>query len=592
MTSQLKRRLAVVLAFDVVGYSRLMESDEEGTHNRAMGAMREVVQPLLAECEGRQVKNTGDGGLAEFDSVIRAAQFALGLQRRMAERNATEPVDRRIQFRIGISLGDIIIEPDDIYGEGVNLAARLQSVAEAGGICVTQTVAEQLQGKISVHLEDAGEIALKNLSRPVRIYRLLEDGIKVPIGAYAPGRTPSPIVAGFGGRPAIAVMPLDTFSHSHDEEYFADGLTEDITTALANWRSFPVISRNSAFTYKGRKFEIKAVGRELGARYLVEGSVRREGSSFRITIQLVEADAGFHIYAEQYDREIGNILGVQDEIATSIVGVLEPELLRVERDRASAAPSSYAAYDLLQRGLWHHYRRTKQDDVAAQELFRKAIAADPDYAQALAALSVCLSQSMLSGWADDPQRNISEALELGRRAVFRDARDPFTHFALGLASLHMRQIVLAMREMEEAVRLNPSYAVAYVNLSNLSNYVGSPEKAFEFVNRALRLSPNDPRVYMWMPALAGSHYLSGRYEQAVEAGRYGLAIKPDYLHCIRYIVAGLGQLGRVEEAAPDLQVLRGLDTTLAGTVSFLERYYVDRKSLEHIVEGLRKAGFS
>lgn len=592
MTKPLKRRLAVVLAFDVVGYSRLMEADEEGTHQRTMDVLRDVVEPLLVQCEGRLVKSTGDGGLVEFVSVIGAARFALELQRKMAQRNAAEPASRRIEFRIGISLGDVIIEPNDIYGEGVNIAARLQTVAEPGGICVTQPVAEQIRGKMSVRLVDSGEPKLKNMSRALRIFRLLDDEPKVPSGAYSPTSAPSPIISGFGGRPAIAVMPLDTFSKSHDEEYFADGLTEDITTALANWRSFPVISRNSAFTYKGRKFDIKTVGRELGARYLVEGSVRRQGPNFRITIQLVEAEAGFHISAEQYDREIDNVLGVQDEIATSIVGALEPELLRVERDRASATPPSYAAYDLLQHGLWHHYRRTKEDDAAAQEYFRKAIAADPDYAQAIAALSVCLSQSMLSGWAEDPQRTITEAFELGQRAVFLDARDPLTHFALGLASLHKQQIALAMRAMEEAVRLNPSYAVAYVNLSNLNNYVGRPDKAFEFITRALRLSPNDPRVFMWMPALASSHYLSGRYEQAVEAGRYGLAIKPDYLHSARYVVAGLGQLGKLDEAEAAIATLRRLDASLADTAAFLGRYYVDQKSLEHILEGLRKAGFT
>ena len=386
-------------------------------------------------------------------------------------------------------------------------------------------------------------------------------------------------------------MPLDTFRNVPDEEYFADGLTEDITTALANWRSFPVISRNSAFSFKGRKIELKAVGRELGARYLVEGSVRRQASQVRMNIQLVEAEAGHQLYAEHYDRDISDVLGVQDEIATSIVGVLEPELLRVERDRASTAPVSVAAYDLMQRGLWHHYRRTKEDSVSAQAFFHKAIAADPNYAQAAAALSVCLSQSMLSGWMDDPQGAIVEAFELAQRAVFLDARDPLPHYALGLACLHSKRIPLGVREMEEAVRLNPSYAAAHANLGNFYNYLGRPDEALELVTRALRLSPNDPRLFLWIPPLAGAHYLAGRYEQAIEAGRHGLAIKPDYLHCLRYVVAALGQLGRRDEATAAIAQLRTLDGRLANTATFLASYYIDQKSLEHILEGLRKAGF-
>jgi TolB-like protein/class 3 adenylate cyclase/tetratricopeptide (TPR) repeat protein len=590
MTESVKRRLAVILAFDMVGYSRLMEEDEEGTHQRTKDVARDVIEPLLAQHEGRLVKKTGDGGLVEFASVVEAARWALGMQRRMAERNAPEAPSRRIEFRIGISLGDIIIEPDDIYGEGVNIAARLQELADAGGICVTHTVVDQVHGRVDGRFVDLGEPKLKNISRPLRIFRLVDAESGVPGGTYAPAVL-SPIVSGFGSRPVIAVMPLDTFSNSQNEEYFADGLTEDITTALSNWRSFPVISRNSAFSFKGRKIELKAAGRELGARYLVEGSVRRQASQVRMNIQLVEAEVGHQLYAEHYDRDISDVLGVQDEIATSIVGVLEPELLRVERDRASTAPASVAAYDLLQRGLWHHYRRTKEDSVSAQAFFHKALAADPNYAQAAAALSVCLSQSMLSGWMADPQGAIVEAFELAQRAVFLDARDPLPHYALGLACLHSRRIPLGVREMEEAVRLNPSYAAAHANLGNFYNYLGRPDEALELVTRALRLSPNDPRLFLWIPPLAGAHYLAGRYEQAIEAGRYGLAIKPDYLHCLRYVVAALGQLGRQDEAAGAIAQLRTLDGKLANTASFLAAYYIDHKSLEHILEGLRKAGF-
>ena len=278
MATPVKRRLAVILAYDVVGYSRLMEQDEEGTHQRVMDIMRDLVQPLLVQRQGRQVKNTGDGGLVEFDSVVEAARWALAVQRELAVRNAPEPADRRIELRVGISIGDIIIEPNDIYGEGVNIAARLQTIADVGGICVTQMVVEQLRGKLDVGFADLGEPKLKNMNRAVRVFRLVDEGLKPPAAAHPAAINRSPYISGFGGRPAIAVMPLDTFSKLLDEEYFSDGLTEDITTALANWRSFPVISRNSSFTYKGRKIEVKALDRNsvpaISSRAVCGGSDR------------------------------------------------------------------------------------------------------------------------------------------------------------------------------------------------------------------------------------------------------------------------------------------------------------------------------
>ena len=583
-----KRRLAVVTSFDVVGYSRLMEEDEEGTHRRVMEIMREVVQPLLGRYQGRLQKQTGDGGIAEFASVVEAGRCALELQRSLSARSRPEPADRQILFRVGISLSDIIVEPEDIYGEGVNLAARLQELAEAGGICVTGNVAHELRGKIDARLVDIGVPKLKNMTRPVQVFRVVDDA-QGASGGPLMARPPSAAVAGFG-RPAIAVLPLDTFDVAHTDEYFADGLTEDITTALATWRVFPVISRNSAFTYKGRKFDIKAVGRELGARYVLEGSVRRERNFARVTIQLIDAETGHHIFAEHYDRESDNVLGLQEEIATSIVGVLEPELLRVERDRASARPASFAAYDLLQRGLWHHYRRSREDSEIALSLLRQAIAADPNYSHIAAALSICLSQSMLSGWIDDPKAAIAEAVELGKRAVFLDARDPMAHFVLGVASLHAGQRAQALRELGAAVRLNPSYAAAHALLGAPHNYAGRPGDAFDCISRALRLSPNDPSVFLWIPTLAASHYLAGRYDEAIEAAHQGLTLRPDYLHPLRYLVAALGQLGQPDEAAQWLGQLRGLDKNRADTAAFLGIYY-DPAPLKHILDGLEKAGF-
>jgi adenylate cyclase len=442
-----------------------------------------------------------------------------------------------------------------------------------------------LRGKVDGHLVDIGHPKLKNMSRPVQVFRLLDD--TAPAGTASP--SPGTFVPGFG-RPAIVVLPLDTFTQSAEDAYFADGLSEDITTALATWRFFPVIARNSAFSFKGRKIEVRSVAHELGARYVVEGSVRRHGNNVRVTVQLIEADSEHHIFAEHYDRTSEDLLGVQEEIATAIVAVLEPELLRVERDRASARPVSVAAYDMLQRGLWHHYRRTREDAALAIAFLRRAIEADPHYAQIAAALSICLSQSMLSGWLDDPKAAVAEAFELGRKAILLDGRDPMAHFALGVAAMHSGQRALAVSEFGAAVLLNPSYASAHALLGNQHNYAGRPQEALASIMRALRLSPNDPHVFLWIPALAASHYLAGSYEEAIEAAQRGLTLRPDYLHPLRYLVAALGQLGRREEAQQWLSQLRLLDKHLAATKAFLEAYY-DAGPLARVLEGLGKAGF-
>lgn len=590
---RVKRRLAAIVALDIAGYSRLMGQDEEGTYRRLTAVMRDVVTPHVRDGDGHIVKTTGDGALVEFASIVAAVNSAVAIQRAMRRREARRALQHRIELRIGVNLGEVISEADDIYGEGVNIAARLEALAEPGGICITQMVAEQIAGRVAVATVDLGDQWLKNIARPVRVLRLALDEDRLrgrgAESLWTPARMP--IVPGFNGRPAIAVLPFGNVGGDPELRYFADGLVEDITTALAGWRTFPVIARDSAFTYKERPADIRKVGRDLGVRYIVEGSVRGRGGVLRVTAQLVDVETTHHLCAERYDREMTDKFGMHDEIVTSIVGALEPELLRAERDRiATQAPPSPGAYDLLQRGLWHHYRRTRQDSAMAQAFFRNALAVDPDYVQAIAALSVCLVQSRLSGWEDDGDAALAEALELAQRAVFLDSRDPLAHFALGAASLHNGQIEFAIRENEAAIRLNPSHAAAHANLAFANNYLNRPERAYASVSLALRLSPNDPRQFIWMPALAASHYLAGQYEQALDAARRGLAMKPDYLVAARYLVAALGQLGRVEEAAAVIPLLRQRHPDLAAAGSLLARYF-NRAALDHIVDGLRKAGF-
>jgi adenylate cyclase len=582
-----ERRLAAVLVLDVAGYSRLMGSDEEGTHARVHGALRDVAEPLIGQNRGRVFKRTGDGALAEFGSVVDAARCAIAIQTAMAEEPPDEAPAPPIRFRIGLNLGDVIVEPPEIYGDGVNIAVRLEALAEPGGICVSQTVADQVGEKLGTRFIDMGEQTLKNIARPVRVFRM------VPAGDNPLKRRPGTVmVPGLEDRPAIAVLPFVNRSGDSDQEYFADGLTEDIITALASWRGFPIIARNSMFTYKGRAVDIRTVGRETGAHYVVEGTLRRQGTRLRISVSLSEVETSHCVFAERYDRNVTDIFAVQDEITTSIVGELEPELLRVEGDRAARAPQLFSAYDFLQRGLWHHYRYTDEDSISAQDFFRKALESDPSYAEAAAALAIALVHRVFHGWETDAAKALDEALRLGQRAVSLDRRSPQAHYALALVHVHTGSIAMALSDMEEVIRLHPSHAAAWANLGNLYNYVNQPERATQSVLTAMRLSPSDPRQFIWLAALAGSYYLSGLHGQAIEAGRRGYAMKRDFVAPIRYVVASLGQAGRRAEAEELLPILRQADTDAGGTAAYLRKYYIDETALELILDGLRKAGFT
>src|SRR5579864_133138 len=340
MAKPLKRRLAAVLVLDVAGYSRLMQGDEEGTHARVSDLLREVVEPRIAEYHGRIVKGTGDGALVEFASVIDATRCAIAIQKAMREIEIDLPADQRVQFRIGINLGDVIVEPTEIYGDGVNIAVRLEGIAEAGGICVSEIVADQVGDRLGARFIDMGQKNLKNIARPVRVFRVALDDVGVPTR-----RGGTVALPGLEDRPAIAVLPFANLSGDPEQEYFADGLTEDIITALASWRSFPVIARNSMFTYKGRTIDVRTIGREVGAHYVVEGSVRRQTSHMRISAELIDVETNHCLFAERYDREVTDIFAVQDEIRNSILGALEPELVRLEMDRAARAPRLFSAYD-------------------------------------------------------------------------------------------------------------------------------------------------------------------------------------------------------------------------------------------------------
>jgi len=393
-------------------------------------------------------------------------------------------------------------------------------------------------------------------------------------------------------RLSIVVLPFTNLSDNPDQQFFADGITEDLTTCLSRVPHSFVISRHTAFTYQNRRIGAKEIGRELGVRYVLEGSIRRAAKRVRVTVQLVDADTDAHLWAERYDVSWAGVFEVQDEIVTAIVGAIEPELLKVERERISSRPlQSEDAYELYHRGMFHHYRQRRADNIEAQTYFRRALAIEPRYPQVTAALSIALSAAAMFGWSPDADEYFKQAYELAEQAVVLDARYPNSHFALGLVCMWTHRREQALAAFEEAIKLNASFAAAHVLLGQMYLYGDQPEKAIEIAEKGIRLSPNDPRLFIWLPALAGAHYMLRRYAEAIEAGRRSWSLNRSRSFGLRYVVAGLGQLGRIEEARAVLGELKLIDPDLVSIEASYRRNYQNPASVEHIMDGLRKAGF-
>jgi adenylate cyclase len=474
----------------------------------------------------------------------------------------------------------------------VNIAVRLEGIADAGGIVLSGSAAE-LTDRLGYDLIDLGFKRLKNIPQPVRAFAvaITADG-PLPFGSsVTQGGTPADnMVPGFGNRPAIAVLPFRHFREDSQEVHFADGITEDLIVALARWRSFPVITRNSVFALKGMDLDLATVGHRLGARYVLDGSIRRTGSRLRATTQLLDVETGQHLSVEQYEYGIMDMYAVQDEIVRDIVGALEPELLKNEQEWAIRVRRYDAdAYVCYQSAVWHHYRYTKEDNRRAQELFERALTLDPDYVQAAASFAVCLVHSAQTGWSDTPREALQRANELARHAVRTDSRNPMGHFASGAVHRELGAQAQALTFYGEAVRLNPSYAAAHAGLAHTYNALNRPDEALPHIELALLLSPHDPRRFLWLPALVASHYLGGRY---IKAAQEGLASLPDTPAMIRFVVAALGQFGRIEEARALMPKLRRLDGDLDGTIAYFKRTkFMAKAAADHIEAGLRKAGY-
>jgi TolB-like protein/class 3 adenylate cyclase len=581
------RRLTAILAADVAGYSRLMGADEEGTHERLKAHLGELVNPKIAEYRGRIVKNTGDGFLAEFPSVVDAARCAVEIQRVMLDREPEGPEERRIRFRIGINLGDVIVEGEDIFGDGVNVAARLEALAEPGGICVSRVVRDQVRDKLDFVFEDLGEQQVKNIARPVRVYRVRDRA--VPNGQPLPAAAqPLPLP----DKPSIAVLPFQNMTGDPEQDYFVDGIVEEITTAISRLPWLFVIARNSSFTYKGRAVDVKQAALELGVRYVLEGSVRRAGNRVRITGQLIDTTTGVHIWADRFDRSLDYIFELQDQFASSVVGAIEPKLRLSEIQRATRKPTeSLDAYDLHLRALAQLHKYTEEGLHEAITLLNQALAIDPSYAPPAAMIGRCRIFQRVQSWGPLSDAAVEEGVRLARRAIEVSKDDPD---ALWMAATTLSRFAgehdTAASIIDRSLTLNPNSAYAWMASGQISCYRNLPDRAIEALQRAMRLSPLDPLGFLLAGALAFAYLVAGRYEDALEWADRSLRELPRYSPSMRIKVVSCTQLGRIEKARYWLERLRELQPglTIAGYKA-LAMYYPPA-IVAVFVEGFRKAG--
>ncbi len=585
--ARVDRRLAAILAADIAGYSRLMGVDEEGTLRQLKAHRKELVDPKITEHRGRIVKTTGDGMLVEFVSVVDAVRCAVDIQRSMIERNAEVPTERRIQFRIGINVGDIISDDNDIYGDGVNVAARLEALADPGGIDVSRNVHDQVCDKLSFSFEDLGEQTVKNIARPIGVHRVdLTETIR-PAVIKSAAAIPKYELA--SSRPSIAVLPFANMSGDPEQEYFADGISEDIITGLSKLHWFFVIARNSSFTYKGKTVDVKRVAHELGVRYLLEGSVRKGGNRVRITAQLIDASTSNHIWAERYDGELTDIFALQDEITEKVVAAIEPKLVEAEGIRSqNRSPEELGAWDMVIQANSLFWRLTKAETEAATDILRQSVERYPSYGPAHSILAFVLLISGYLGWSV-LERQLHEAARLAARAAQLDDGDPWAHLALGFVAFVRRQTKVAAAEFQRALELNPNFAAAHGYLGWTLAFDGQTDEATKHLEEAIRMSPHDPQNAIFNTGLAVTHYLTERYARAVEYSSKSLQQRSAFTAGHRIHVASLAQNGQINEARDALARLKEMHPDLS--IDWIEKNVpYTSVPMRKFVEGMRKAG--
>ncbi|HVO95292.1 MAG TPA: adenylate/guanylate cyclase domain-containing protein [Terriglobales bacterium] len=636
------RRLAAIMTADVVSYSRLMGADEVGTLSSLKAHRRNLIDPAIAGHHGRIVKTTGDGLLVEFASVVDAVACAVAVQRGMLSRNAEEPEDKRIVFRIGINVGDVIIDGDDIFGDGVNVAARLESLCEPGGVCISRTANDQVRDKLSLPFTDLGEQTVKNIAYPVGVFGLAAKDIaalpeqelpQAPTAKPAVEVGPPPrrravlfaatailvifVAAGawlawqhrsnptgnlaLADRPSIAVLPFDNMGGDPEQAYFADGMTEDLITDLSKVAGLLVIARNSTFAYKGKARDIREIAKALGVRYVLEGSVRRSGADIRVNAQLIDATTGGHVWADRYDGEMKNIFGLQDKVTRNVVTALAVTLTSEDRERVARRSTENAeAYDVFLKGWQHYLRQTPDDFRTATDYFKKAVDLDPKYSRAYAALAATYWETYRRAWglALGVTRSSSDARYQAEQFLAKAMQDPtpLAHQVASAILLHSQQHDEAIAEAKLAIAGDPNDAEGYIAMAHVLSFAGKAGEALELVERAIRLNPHYPAYYLYQLGLA--QFGMNRLDPAAASLERAIAVSGDDYWSQRLLLATYGLLGRLTDASKLLEALKGKDQRglIANqdplTIKALAFWYPFAKpaDAERFAEGLRKAG--
>jgi adenylate cyclase len=583
-----KRRLAAIFAADVEGYSRLMGADEVATLD-ALTARREILDGLIATHGGRIANTAGDSVLAEFGSAVDAVRCAMEAQDALAKANSTLPETCRINFRIGVHVGDVMVRAGDLFGDGVNIAARLQTLARAGGLCVSGVTYDQVRKILPLSFTDLGAQTVKNIEEPIRAYEVKAQGeaVSSALGEASSLGDGKPLA--LPDKPSIAVLPFQNMSGDPEQEYFADGIVEDIITALSRFKSLFVIARNSSFTFKGRAVDIKEVGRRLGVRYVLEGSVRKASGRVRIAGQLIDAVTGAHIWADRFERDLTDVFALQDEVTLAVVSAIEPKMLQTEIAMATRRrPENLTAYDFYLRGMPQYYLATREGMAEASRLFHRALELDPGFARPASVAGICHLLNVILGYGNDPQFDRKEAVRLVRLALSIDDGDPETLARAALISAYMVGDSEAEIEMaDRAVALNPNSWITWNGRGIVYRLAGLPEEAIRSSERAVRMSPVDPQLYVTLTNIGQALIELGRFDEAIVAGKKALRHNPSYVATYNCLASAFAHLGRDAEAHD--ATARVLEIDPAFTISA----YIARggqSNTKLLIEGFRKAG--